>query len=108
VVPLSETLLRHRRPGDAIVHYDVALPSMVFYVRQHVEMTFDREAFLAALRAPAAAMAVLPADGYDAMRGELAGTCVLDRRPTADVKLREVLSGAPPPAVLLISTRCPP
>jgi hypothetical protein len=33
-------------------------------------------------------------------------TCVVARQLTSDVKLRELLAGEPPPAVLLVSTRC--
>jgi hypothetical protein len=51
--------------------------------------------------------AVLPEDRYTALVSDLGPyTCVIDRRPTADVKLREILSGQPPPAVVLLSTRC--
>jgi hypothetical protein len=85
----------------------VALPSMVFYVRRHIDLLFERDAFLRTLQAEGTVFAVLPEHRYEEMKGELGvPVCVLDRRPTSDVKLREVLSLQAPPAVLLLRTRC--
>jgi hypothetical protein len=50
---------------------------------------------------------VLSADDYDALRGVIgARTCVLDRRPTFDVKLKSVLSRRPLPELLVITNEC--
>ena len=108
VAPLSEIILRHAQAGDVVAHYDVALPSMVFYVRRHIDVLFEREAFLDLFRRGRTVFAVLPEHRYEEMKGEIdAPICVLARRATSDVKLRELLSLQPPPAVLLVSTRCP-
>ena len=32
------------RAGDVVAHYNVALPSMVFYLRRHIDVLFDRDA----------------------------------------------------------------
>jgi 4-amino-4-deoxy-L-arabinose transferase-like glycosyltransferase len=108
VVPLSDRLRQHARSGDVVAHYDVALPSMVFYTGRRIEMLYERDAFLALLRSGRTVHAVLPASRHEELGDALAGTCELARQPTADVKLRAILAGEPPPAVLLISTRCGP
>lgn len=107
VVPLSNIVLERARPGDALVHYDVALPSMVFYTRRHIEVLFHRDPFLEIMRSGRPLFAVLPESRYRELKPEMAvETCVLGSQPTSDIKFREILAGQPPPAVLLIGTRC--
>ena len=109
VPAFSHAILPRLRDGDLVVHYDVALPSMVFYLRRHIDVLFDRDAFVRTMRSAPEAFAVLPEHRYEELGDELGRpTCVLARRPTADVKLREILSFQPPPAVVLIGTRCHP
>ena len=107
VVPLSKVFLEHVRPGDVLVHYDVALPSMVFYTRRHIDLLFYHEPFLETMRSGVPIFAVLPESRYRQLQPDMGvATCELARRPSSDIKLREVLAGQPPPDVLLISTRC--
>ena len=109
VVPLSETILAHARPGDRVVHYDVALPSMVFYLKRRVETVFSREDFLGLVRAGGAVFAVMPEDRYEAVKSELGpAACLLGRQATFDAKLGQMLERRPPPAIVLVSTRCRP
>ena len=107
-VPRLSAVIRERLgPGDEVVHYNVALPSMVFYLRRHIEVLFDREAFLQRLRAGHTVYAVLSANDYAALLPEIGlPTCVLERRPTVNVKLKAVLARDPLPEVLLITNRC--
>jgi 4-amino-4-deoxy-L-arabinose transferase-like glycosyltransferase len=108
VVPLSERFLALSRPGDLLAHYDVALPSMVFYTRRHIEMLYERDAFLDLFKAGPTVFAVLPESRYAELKDAFGvPTCIVGRQPTADVKLKELLTGQPLPAVLLVSTRCP-
>jgi hypothetical protein len=52
---------------------------------------------------------VLSADDYAALAPQIGGrTCVLDRRPTFEVKLKEVLAREPLPELVLITNRCGP
>ena len=102
----SETLQARLQPGDAVVHYQVSLPSMTYYLRRHVEATFDPESFLRAVRVPTRVYAVLSDDDYAALKDRLGPTCVIDRRPTFDVKLGRVLAREPLPELLLISNQC--
>ena len=108
VVPLSAAVLAHARAGDIVVHYDVALPSMVFYLQRHIDMTYAPEAFLEKMRSGSGVLAVLAEDRYEALRRELPPTCVVARQETFDAKLKELIVPRTPPAILLISTRCPP
>jgi 4-amino-4-deoxy-L-arabinose transferase-like glycosyltransferase len=108
VVPLSEAVLAHARAGDIVVHYDVALPSMVFYLQRHIDMTYAPEVFLERMRSGSSVLAVLADDRYEALRDELPPTCVVARQETFDAKLKELIFPRTPPAILLISTRCPP
>ena len=51
--------------------------------------------------------AVLSAGDYDDIaRDAGVPTCVLDRRPTVNIKLKAVLARDPLPEVLLITNRC--
>jgi 4-amino-4-deoxy-L-arabinose transferase-like glycosyltransferase len=107
VPALSSVIAGHAGPDDVVVHYNVALPSMVYYLRRHVDVLFDAEPLFAHLRGPRRVFAVLPDDDYARLAPE-AGveTCVLARQPTVNVKLRAVLAREPLPEVLLITNRC--
>ena len=109
VVPLADVIARHAGPQDVVAHYDLALPSMVFYLRRHIDIWFDAEAFANQIRSDRRVFAVLPADRYDAMKGQFGvETCVVGRHPTADIRLRTLLEKRPPPEVLVVTNRCPP
>jgi 4-amino-4-deoxy-L-arabinose transferase-like glycosyltransferase len=102
----SQILAARLQPGDAIVHYQASLPSMTYYLRRHVDTTFDPDSFIRAVRVPNRVYAVLSDDDYAALKDRLGPTCVIDRRPTFDVKLARVLAREPLPELLLISNQC--
>ncbi len=80
---------------------------MVYYLGRHIEILFDRAAFLALLKGDRRVFAVLSASDYDEIaRDAGVPTCVLDRRPTVNIKLKAVLARDPLPEVLLITNRC--
>jgi 4-amino-4-deoxy-L-arabinose transferase-like glycosyltransferase len=106
VPPISAAITRRLTEGDVVAHYNVALPSMVYYLGRHIEILFDREKFLALMRGGQRVYAVLSASDYEQLAPELPGTCVLDRRPTVNIKLKAVLARDPLPEVLLITNRC--
>ena len=109
VRPISETLAQRLQPHDLVAHYQVALPSMVYYLRRHVEQYFDERPFVDAMRSNRRVYAVLSQDDYDAVRSQLGSrTCVLGQHPTFDVKLRNMLARESPPQLLLISNDCGP
>jgi 4-amino-4-deoxy-L-arabinose transferase-like glycosyltransferase len=105
---LSAVIQERLQDGDVVAHYDVALPSMVFYLRRHIEVLFEHDAFLQTFRQGRTVYAVLSAEDYARMRAEIGiPTCVLERQSTVNVKLKAVLARDPLPEVLLITNKCP-
>ncbi len=109
VPPLTAAIKQRLAEGDVVAHYNVALPSMVYYLGQHIDILFDRDAFVKLLKGDRRVFAVLSAGDYEEVaRAAGIPTCVLDRRPTVNIKLKAVLAREPLPEVLLITNRCPP
>jgi 4-amino-4-deoxy-L-arabinose transferase-like glycosyltransferase len=105
----SRTLLARLQPGDLVAEYQVALPSLVFYLGRHVDQYFDPDPFVEAIRAPRRIYATISADDYQELAARIGSrTCVLERRPTFDVKLGQILARQPLPELLLISNDCSP
>ncbi|MCA1561698.1 MAG: glycosyltransferase family 39 protein [Acidobacteria bacterium] len=102
----AQVLQERAGPADVIATYDVALPSLVFYLRRHVDMWFDPQQLVRALGSDRTVYAILTEANYAAMAPALPPACVIDRRPTFDVKLKNVLVRAPPPDLVLITNRC--
>ncbi|PYR93707.1 MAG: hypothetical protein DMF84_07815 [Acidobacteria bacterium] len=107
VPALSRVLEQRLQPGDLVAHYQVALPSMVYYLRRHVDQYFEEQPFVTAVLSNRRVYAVLSADDYQALQPAIgARTCVIERRQTFDVKLRTVLARQPLPELLLITNQC--
>jgi 4-amino-4-deoxy-L-arabinose transferase-like glycosyltransferase len=107
VPALSDTLRPILRPGDRIAHFNVALPSMVYYLRHRVEPYYSPEAFVGAMRSGSRVYGIVSERDYAGLEADLAPwTCVVQRVPTFDVKLRNVLARDPLPELLLITNRC--
>ena len=96
-------------PDAIVATYDEALPSLVFYLRRHVEQLFDEDSVIALLRSEKPVYVVLSRGNYAALIPVIgATTCVIDRRTTFDVKLRTVLAREPLPELVLVRNRaCP-
>jgi 4-amino-4-deoxy-L-arabinose transferase-like glycosyltransferase len=107
-VPVFSRILEQRlQPDDVVAHYQVSLPSMAYYLRRHVDQYFDDPPFVSVVLSPAHVYAVLSDDDYAALAPRIgARTCIIDRRPTFDVKLKRVLARQPLPELLLISNQC--
>lgn len=107
VPPLTAAIQSRLVDQDIVAHYNVALPSMVYYLGRHIEILFDRDAFLKLLKGEKRVFAVLASGDYEEIaRDAGVPTCVLDRRPTVNIKLKAVLARDPLPEVLLITNRC--
>ena len=107
VPPLTAAIQSRLADQDVVAHYNVALPSMVYYLGRHIEILFDREKFLTLLKGERRVFAVLSAGDYDEIARDVGvPTCVLDRRSTVNIKLKAVLARDPLPEVLLITNRC--
>jgi 4-amino-4-deoxy-L-arabinose transferase-like glycosyltransferase len=107
VPAISRVLEQRLQPGDVVAQYQVALPSMVYYLRRHVDQYFEERAFVNAVLSNHRVYAVLSADDYSALQASLAArTCVIERYQTFDVKFRTVIARQPLPELLLITNRC--
>jgi 4-amino-4-deoxy-L-arabinose transferase-like glycosyltransferase len=107
VVALSRVIEREASPNDAVAHFDVALPSMVFYLKRHIDIWLDPDMFVQQIRSDRTVYAVLPANRYEELKSHFAvPTCILARHPTSDVRLRSILELEPPPEVVLVTNRC--
>jgi hypothetical protein len=98
-------------PEDTIVHFEVALPSMVYYLQRRIEMYFELEPFLEAMKSSKRLFVVMTAEAYEELKDPLqyefgVPTCVLHRQPTPNFKMKEVVARKPLPELLLITNRC--
>jgi 4-amino-4-deoxy-L-arabinose transferase-like glycosyltransferase len=107
VPTLSAIIAARATPEDVIAHYNVALPSMVYYLRRHIDVLFTSEPLLERLRGPRRVYAVLSDEDYARIESSIGvPTCIIGRSPTVNVKLKWVLARKPLPEVLLITNYC--
>ncbi|MBI2219716.1 MAG: glycosyltransferase family 39 protein [Acidobacteria bacterium] len=108
VVPMSDAIKARAGRDAAVLHYNVAMPSMVFYLQRHVDQFYEDPApLLEKIRASPEYYLVLGATDYAALGAELpARTCVIERRPLFDMKLKNVLAGKTLPELVLVTNRC--
>ena len=105
---ISRILAPRLVAGDAVAYYEVALPSLVYYLRHHVDTYFEQQALIDSLHAPRRVFVVLKESDYQTLLPTFGTpTCVIDRFETFDVKLRSVLRREPLPHLVLITNRCP-
>jgi 4-amino-4-deoxy-L-arabinose transferase-like glycosyltransferase len=105
----ARTLEPRLTPEAVVATYDEALPSLVFYLRRHVDQLFEEDRLVALFRSDRPAYAVLSRENYTTLAAALGeSTCVIDRRPTFDVKLRNVLAREPLPELVLVTNQCGP
>ena len=108
-VPAIAALLAPRvQPADIVANYQVAHREHGAYTfRRHVDEYFEQEPFVQAVLGPRRLYAVLSAEDYSDLQDQIgARTCVLYRRQTFDVKLKNVLTHEPLPELLLITNDC--
>ncbi|PYR79130.1 MAG: hypothetical protein DMF86_04480 [Acidobacteria bacterium] len=80
---ISETLRARLRPDDVVAVFHEAVPSLVYYLRRHVDMYIDPRAFVEAMSQPRRVYGVLTLSDYDELRPQISRpTCIIDRRPT--------------------------
>jgi 4-amino-4-deoxy-L-arabinose transferase-like glycosyltransferase len=109
-VPGFAATLRPRlEPDDVLLTYDEALPSLVFYLRRHVDSLFLPVEVFERFRPGRTVYAVMSPENYREIRDRIGvPTCIIDRRPTFDVKLKNMLGRESLPELLLITNRCDP
>ena len=103
----AATLAPRIQPNDELITYDEALPSLVFYLRRHIDPYFLPDEVFERFRSGHTVYAILSAENYAEIGSRISGrTCVIDRRPTFDVKLKNMLNRDSLPELLLITNRC--
>ncbi len=104
---IARTIEARLAPGDAVAYYQVALPSLVYYLRHRVDTYFEERALIDALHANRRVFVVLSERDYQALAPSIGTpTCVIDHFQTFDVKLRAILRREPVPRLVLITNRC--
>ncbi len=80
---------------------------MVYYLRRHLDVTYDRDTFLRIMRQPARVYGVLWTEEYERLRNDIGvPTCAIHRTPAFNIKLGAVLEQERLPEVLVITNRC--
>jgi hypothetical protein len=107
--PTLAALLEERAgPNDLIVTYNVALPSLVYYLRRHIDVFYDHGPVLDLLHSRRPLYLMASRDDYDRAIKPVTPVplCQVSSQPTFDVKLRNVLSRERLPEILLLTTKC--
>jgi 4-amino-4-deoxy-L-arabinose transferase-like glycosyltransferase len=109
VPPFAAVIASRATAEDVVATYDQALPSMVFYLRRHVVELFDRDGLERVLDSGKTVYAVMSSDDFERIgNGAPASLCVIERRPTFDVRLSNVLAREPLPELVLVTNACGP
>jgi 4-amino-4-deoxy-L-arabinose transferase-like glycosyltransferase len=105
---LAAVLQERAGPDDLIVTYNVALPSLVYYLRRHTEVFYDHGPVVELVRSGRPMYLMLTSYDYDEkIQPEVPGRlCRVSSQPTFDVKLRNVLSRQRLPEILLMTNQC--
>lgn len=107
VPPITRFLEPRLGPDDVVAHYSVAMPSMVYYLRRHVEVTYDRQTFIQIMRQPKTVYGILWTAEYARLQGDIGQpTCELFRTPSFNIKIGAVIEREPLPELVVISNRC--
>jgi 4-amino-4-deoxy-L-arabinose transferase-like glycosyltransferase len=105
---LADVLKSRAGPDDLIVTYNVALPSLVYYLRRHTTVFYDHGPVLELLRENRPFYLLVTVDDYErAIAPAAAGSlCPVASQPTFEVKLRNILARGPRPEILLMTNKC--
>ena len=103
----AQTLSSRIQPDDLLLTYDEALPSLVYYLRRHIDPFFMEDEIFERFRIGRTVYVILSEENYRRLRPRIGEhTCVIDRRPTFDVKLKNVINKESLPHLVLITNRC--
>jgi len=105
---LAAVLKARAGAEDLIVTYNVALPSLVYYLRRHTDVFYDHGPVVELLRSGRPLFLMVSRDDYErAIKpDETVPLCQVSSQPTFDVKLKNVLSRERPPEILLLTNKC--
>jgi 4-amino-4-deoxy-L-arabinose transferase-like glycosyltransferase len=94
---------------DIVATYDQSMPSLVFYLRRHVVELFGADGLVELWRSGKNIYLVAADEDFEKVKGQLPGVyCVIDRRPTFDVRLRNILAHEALPELIVVTNRCGP
>jgi 4-amino-4-deoxy-L-arabinose transferase-like glycosyltransferase len=103
----ARTLSTRLKSDDALITYDEALPSLVFYLQRHIDPYFLPDEVFERFRENRGVYAIMSAENYAELAPRIkVRTCIIDRRPTFDVKLKNMLNRDSLPELVLITNRC--
>jgi 4-amino-4-deoxy-L-arabinose transferase-like glycosyltransferase len=103
VVAMTNIIRQRAAPTAVVAHYQIVLPSMVYYLGRPIEPFLDMSALVRrAESTPEMYLVIRPAEYNDFRSRTKAPTCVLDRRPLPEAKISAVLSRQPWPELLLV------
>ena len=92
---------------DVVATFNVALPSLVFYLQRHVEVAYDPAPIRTFLDDERTAYVIMSRDDYAAIDAVTdRTTCVVSTQPTFNVKLRDVLTRQPAADLVLVTNGC--
>jgi hypothetical protein len=105
---LAELIDAHAQRGDLIVTYNVALPSLVYYLRRHTDVFYDHGPVLNLVRENRPMFLMVSDDDYARAIKPVVGSslCQIAALPTFEVKLRNILAREQRPVILLMTNRC--
>jgi 4-amino-4-deoxy-L-arabinose transferase-like glycosyltransferase len=104
---LSDFLRPRLAQGDVIATYNVNTPSMVYYLRRHIDIYYGPQPFVDAVKGSGRMFGVVSEADYDSLKDQVGNaSCVLHRVPTFEVKLRDILARKPVPQLVVITNRC--
>ncbi|HEY0873490.1 MAG TPA: glycosyltransferase family 39 protein [Vicinamibacterales bacterium] len=107
VPPITRFLESRVTPDDVVAHYSVALPSMVYYMRRHIDVTYDREEFIRIMQQPKRVFGVLWTQEYERLRGDLGvPTCPIFQTSSFNIKLGAVIKREKLPQLVVITNIC--
>ena len=107
VLGFAETIGRRASASDVVATYDQSMTSLVFYLRRHVDELVDADRLVDLWRSGKTIYLVASNEDFEIVKGRLSGAqCVIDRRPTFDVRLRNILAHEALPELIVVSNRC--
>ena len=93
-------------PGARVGTYRVATPSLVFYLRRHVDQMVDVAELSTFFRDSSAAYCVMPQEDYERTKARIGvPTSVLASSPRFDAQLHDFLTREPLPNLVVVTNR---
>jgi 4-amino-4-deoxy-L-arabinose transferase-like glycosyltransferase len=103
----ADIISRRAAATDVVATYEQAMPSLVYYLRRHVRELFQNDDLAGLFQTGRTVFLVISEGDLQKVSPRIPGTiCVIDSRPTFDVRLRSVLAREPLPQLVVITNRC--